>query len=110
MNPQFKQIINSNQTVSSSQGTSSSFSMLSSFTNPPSIQVPVQGESKKLQELREIMKKTENPNQIVIKNKPRIRGMESQRGSKYRGVSKNGKKWQVSTNTQIFCVSWQFYI
>ena len=33
---------------------------------------------------------------IMIAAKPKRRLAKTERGSKYRGVSKNGKKWQVS--------------
>lgn len=48
--------------------------------------------------LKEWLKNVAEPRKIVIVAKPKRVGIESQRGSKYRGVSKNGKKWQVSIN------------
>ena len=37
---------------------------------------------------------------VDCKNKPKFMQMRSRRGSKYRGVSKNGGKWQVSVYTE----------
>ena len=67
------------------------FSLYSSYCNI----VQSEKEQKRLEDLKAHVAKITNPSQIVIKKKPRRRGLESQRGSKYRGVSKNGKKWQV---------------
>ena len=50
-------------------------------------------------ELREVMSKTTSEAVIMIKSRPKKHMMRTERGSKYRGVSKNGKKWQVSKNT-----------
>ena len=56
---------------------------------------PIQN-SEKLDELRQILAETELDSHLVIVARPKKRGVETERGSKYRGVSKNGKKWQVS--------------
>ena len=70
----------------------SSFSILSSNANI----TQTDKESKRLEDLKNHLRTVKEPLHIVIKSKPRRRGIDSQRGSKYRGVSKNGKKWQVS--------------
>ena len=53
-------------------------------------------ETVRYQELKEILAKTESENAVMIKSRPKKRLIQTERGSKYRGVSKNGKKWQVS--------------
>lgn len=42
-----------------------------------------------------MLEKTSNPNKIVLKTKITKKDLKSSRGSVYRGVSRNGKKWQV---------------
>ena len=54
-------------------------------------------ETARLTELMKLVRQTKNESSIVIKAKPKKRQIATERGSKYRGVSKNGKKWQVST-------------
>ena len=51
-------------------------------------------------ELQEVMQKTASEATVMIKSRPKKRQMETERGSKYRGVSKNGKKWQVSSRNR----------
>ena len=57
-------------------------------------------ETVRYQELKEILAKTESENTVMIKSKPKKRLIQTERGSKYRGVSKNGKKWQVSLHNE----------
>ena len=69
-----------------------------------SISVAVKAEDVQLQEtarlleLRQSIERTENPSATLIKSRPKKRRSVTQRGSKYRGVSKNGRKWQVRTS------------
>lgn len=53
----------------------------------------------RFQELQEVMQKTTSDAVVMIKSRPKKHLMRTERGSKYRGVSKNGKKWQVSALT-----------
>jgi hypothetical protein len=53
-------------------------------------------ETVKFQQLRKILEKQGDLDQIIIKSRPKKHLIQTERGSKYRGVSKNGKKWQVS--------------
>ena len=46
------------------------------------------------------MAKTTSDTVTMIKSRPKKHMMRTERGSKYRGVSKNGKKWQVSFKFQ----------
>lgn len=60
----------------------------------------------KLRDLKEILLAVSIGNHVLIKNKPKFDPEDdifdlrknSNRGSQFRGVSRNGKKWQVSTN------------
>jgi len=56
----------------------------------------------RLQEIHSSLEKISNPSTIVIKAVPRA-FTGSKRGSNFRGVSVNGKKWQVCT------LSFSFY-
>ena len=51
-------------------------------------------------QLRQILQQPGSPTQVIIKSRPKKHLVQTQRGSKYRGVSKNGKKWQVSGITE----------
>lgn len=42
------------------------------------------------------MEQTSSDSTIMIRHEPKKQIQKTGRGSKYRGVSKNGKKWQVS--------------
>ena len=53
----------------------------------------------RLEEVREALSKVSDRNSIVIVARPKNNQITTERGSKYRGVSKNGKKWQVSPRT-----------
>jgi hypothetical protein len=46
-------------------------------------------------ELENLLIKTKNESDLIIKSKLKLKISRSARGSRYRGVSKNGKKWQV---------------
>ena len=46
-------------------------------------------------ELENALKKAKGDNEIVIQSRLKRKLSKSTRGSAYRGVSKNGKKWQV---------------
>ena len=53
----------------------------------------------KLNELYNVLAKEKSANKIIIRRTPKkcFQGIEKcPRSSKYRGVSKNGTKWQVS--------------
>lgn len=59
----------------------------------------------RLKEFKDILEAVGIGHQVLIKRKPKFDPSDdvfevrqhSNRGSKYRGVSRNGKKWQVST-------------
>lgn len=55
-------------------------------------------ETTRFLQLLEEIQRTANPSDVVIRARPKKTYVDSARGSKYRGVSKNGKKWQVSGN------------
>jgi hypothetical protein len=46
-------------------------------------------------ELESALDKTKTSSDFIIQSKLKKKMSKSTRGSKYRGVSKNGKKWQV---------------
>ncbi|CDW76020.1 ap2-like ethylene-responsive transcription factor ant-like [Stylonychia lemnae] len=46
-------------------------------------------------ELEAALKKTTSEDQLILQSKLKRKQTKSSRGSQYRGVSKNGKKWQV---------------
>lgn len=58
--------------------------------------------TERLRELKERLKGTEADSAVFLVAKPKTIRFTTQRGSKYRGVSKNGKKWQVSGKLVIF--------
>jgi len=58
----------------------------------------------RLQEIHSSLEKISNPSTIVIKAVPRA-FTGSKRGSNFRGVSVNGKKWQVC----VHCLFILFY-
>jgi hypothetical protein len=54
--------------------------------------------------LKELLTGDNSNNISLIKAKPKKHITETERGSKYRGVSKNGKKWQVSIFSTLLTV------
>ena len=63
--------------------------------------------TERYQDLLRVLGETKDNDTVVIKARPKARGVVSVRGSKYRGVSKNGKKWQVSLSYIISIYSSQ---
>ena len=53
-------------------------------------------ETTRFKELQALIQSVQSEAVTLIRAKPKKRQCETDRGSKYRGVSKNGKKWQVS--------------
>ena len=51
------------------------------------------------------MGRTESEVVTLIRSRPKKHLAQTERGSKYRGVSKNGKKWQVSVSIKIISLS-----
>ena len=62
----------------------------------------VMQETVRYQELKEIIARTDSNNTIMIVSRPKKRLIQTERGSKYRGVSKNGKKWQVRIDLMYY--------
>jgi hypothetical protein len=50
---------------------------------------------KKKQDLSESLAQLPDTDEIVLWSKNKVQYARSKRGSRYRGVSRNGKKWQV---------------
>ena len=71
----------------------------------------------RLREFKEILQAVTRGNQVLIKRKPKFDPSDdvfelrqhSNRGSQYRGVSKNGKKWQVSFRLKTFLINEPVY-
>jgi hypothetical protein len=56
-------------------------------------------------ELEAALSKAENSTDVIIQSRLKRKQSKSTRGSQFRGVSKNGKKWQVkiSINSNVSC-------